>query len=114
MGTEIEITEDHKPGLYDSDTRESLTAEKVVDISDDCRTNMERVVLLFTRAKRGRIVQVAYPYPGEAYMGAHIHFFYDEPTCDSFAHTAKRLGLTAAGFLRLIKKNAPQIVGVPQ
>lgn len=107
MATPIEITEEHTPGLYDSATGDGLKAEKVVDVTGDCAGGGERVLVLYTTAKRGRIAQIAYPYPGEEYMGAHIHFFIDEPPCDSFAHTADRLGLSAASLRRLLVENAP-------
>ena len=114
MGRELAITAEHDPGLYDSATGLSLTAEKVVDISDDCSSG-ERTILLFTRAKRGRIVQVTFPYPDHLYMGSHTHFFVDEPLggCadgrgDSFTPLAARAGFSASDFAALLKQLAPE------
>lgn len=114
MAEEIKITKDHDPGLYDSDTGKSLKALKVVDITEDCAPTGERVVLLFTKAQRGRIVQVTRPYKDRAYIGEHIHFFVDEKVggCDAgfgdtFTMTAARCGFSAKAFSELIRKQAP-------
>ena len=57
-------------GLYDSDTGESLAAEKIVDVTDK-QCDGEQSVLIYTRAKRGRIVQLQ--------QGAlRVHYFLDE------------------------------------
>lgn len=112
MSTILEIEPEYNPGLYDSATGISLVAEKVVDITDDCPSG-ERTILLFTRAQRGRIVQVAHPYPDQKFMGSHIHFFVDElrqfvqPRDDSFGSTARRAGLNRARFRKLIEGLAP-------
>lgn len=108
--TEIEIDSDYDPGLYDSDTGESLVAEKVVDATAACPSG-ERTILLYTRAKRGRIVQIVHPFTGEKYRGSHIHFFVDELRFDpvGLRRIARRAGLSAVKALRLIRDNAPAL-----
>ncbi len=108
---------EHKPGLYDSDTGASCKTEKVVDITEDCpkASKKERAVLLFTRVKRGRIVQISRPYESKVYMGSHIHFFVDEldremrvaPRDDTFGSTANELGLTKLELRKLIEAQVP-------
>jgi len=110
-------TKKHSSGLYDSDSGASCKTEKVVDITEDCpkASEKKRAVLLFTRAKRGRIVQISRPYDGEVYMGSHNHFFVEEldreinvaPRDDTFGLLADQLGLTKTGFRDLIKAQAP-------
>ncbi|MDO8664894.1 MAG: hypothetical protein Q7K44_05145 [Candidatus Liptonbacteria bacterium] len=118
MAQSVKINKkEHDPGLYDSDTGASCKVEKVVDITEDCpkASKKECVILLFTRAKRGRIVQISHPYDGEVYMGSHIHFFVDEldremcvdPRDDTFGSTANRLGLTKQELRKLIEAQAP-------
>jgi hypothetical protein len=107
----LEIEPEYCPGLYDSDTGLSLVTERVVDITEDCLSG-ERTILLFTRAKRGRIVQIAHPYEGKKYMGSNIHFFVDElrryvmPRDDSFGVTARRTGLRRTRFAKLKLRSA--------
>jgi hypothetical protein len=109
---DLPLDPEYSPGLYDSDTGDSLVASKVVDITEDCPTG-ERTILLFTQAKRGRIVQVTHPYDGQKYMGANIHFFVDElhrevdPRDDTFGLTARRAGISRSDFLKLIEDQAP-------
>ena len=118
MAQVIEINpKEHCPSLMDSETEESLRAEKVVDITEDCpcASEKERAVLLFTRAKRGRIVQITIPHEGEVYAGMHVHFFVDElenemrvlPRDDTFGSRATMLGLTKERLRELIEANAP-------
>lgn len=118
MAKSVKINKkEHDPGLYDSDTGASLKTEKVVDVTEDCpkASKKERAVLLFTRAKRGRIVQISRPYEGETYMGSHTHFFVDEldremrvaPREDTFGSTADMLGLTKSALRSLIEAQAP-------
>lgn len=116
MAEILTITKEHDPGLYDSATGKTLRTEKVVDVTEDCplATRTHRAVLLFTRAKRGRIVQVTHPYPGKTYMGAHTHFFVDEmrrPVAerdDTLASCAQMCGLSRASLIDLIEQHAPK------
>lgn len=111
MAFQIEIDpEEHRPGLYDSADGTTLMAEKVVDITDDCPAR-ERTLLLYTKAKRGPIVQVAHPYDGQSYLGSTIHFFTNEMDArdESFAMTARRAGLTGFQFRKLIRQHAPVV-----
>ena len=118
MAQSVKINrKEHKSGLYDSATGASCKTEKVVDITDDCpkASKKKRAVLLFTRAKRGRIVQIGRPYKGAVYMGSHIHFFVDEldremrvpPRNDTFGSTANELGLTKLELRKLIEAQVP-------
>lgn len=59
--------------LYDSDTGETLPVIKSVELHD---RNGDPVRLLYTEAKRGRIVQVRRGAGG----GVRIHYFYEDPT----------------------------------
>lgn len=112
------IEKEHDAGLYDSDTGKSLTTQRVIDITDDCPSG-ERTVLLYTSARRGRIVQITFPYPNEVYMGAHTHFFVDElrrsvaPRDDTFGLLAKRIGLPRKHLIGMIEKHAPGPALVP-
>jgi hypothetical protein len=105
--------------MYDSDTGESLVAKKVFDITADCPSG-ERTILLFTEAKRGRIVQIAHPYDGQKYMGSNIHFFVDDlhrpvaPRDDTFGITAARAGLTRPALLSMIEGLCPLPNGEPR
>lgn len=111
MATVVEIDDKvHSPGLYDSANGVSMAAERVVDISEDCPSG-ERTILLYTRAQRGRIVQISHPYDNQPYMGSHIHFFIDEiePGDQSFEMTAKRAGIDPTQFFELVERNAPAV-----
>lgn len=109
---------EHNSSLYDITTGKRCVTEKVVDITEDCpeASETERAILLFTRTKRGRIVQISQPYEDEVYMGLHIHFFIDEldhemfcvvPRDDTFGSTADRLGLTKSQLRSLIEAHVP-------
>ena len=86
-------------GLYDSETGDSLSAEKVVDVSEFQDEGLESS-LVFTRAKRGRIVQL--------HCGALvIHYFLDEPRGRKMIdEDSERFGF-GRGLLALADKNAP-------
>ncbi len=117
MARELKITKAYNLGLYDSATGESCVTEKVVEITEDCpkANKNDRCVFLYTRAKRGRIVQITRPYKGEKYMGIHIHFFVDEldremrvaPRDDTFGSWANQLGLEKSALRSLIEAHAP-------
>ncbi|MDA2922547.1 hypothetical protein MYX07_04765 [Patescibacteria group bacterium AH-259-L07] len=117
MATILDITAEHNPGLCDSDTGESCVTEKVVDVTEECpgANEKERRILLYTRARRGRIVQITHPYKGKEYMGSHIHFFVDEldaemhvaPGHDTFGSWASELGLDKSALRTLIETHAP-------
>lgn len=88
-------------GLYDSDTDESLRAEKTVDVTSFQDEAID-ALLVFTRAKRGRIVQLQ--------LGAlHIHYFMDEPGGRRMMQEDSwRFGF-GDQLLSLVDKNAPPI-----
>lgn len=101
----------YKTDRYDSDTDKSLRTLKAVDFTEDCTTGLEKdekAVLLFTRAKRGRIVVIKH--------GAiSIHFFVDEldkemrcaPRDDTFGSTARMLGLKKTELRKMIEQHTP-------
>jgi len=98
----------HKIGLFDSATDESLSTLKAVDITEDCPgVKKGEVLLLFTKAQRGRIAQIN--------DGSKIHFFVEEldkemkaaPRDDTFGSTAKRLGLNKTQLRSIIEQHAP-------
>ena len=101
--------EKHKTDLCDSATNESCITEKVVDITEDCpkRDSARPAILVFTRAKRGVIVQTRF--------AGHVHFFVDEldqemdvaSDDDTFGSRAEMVGLTKVQLLALIKEHAP-------
>ena len=117
MATEIEVTNEYKVGLSDSDTGESCVTEKVVEVTEECPSpnNGDRCLFLFTRTQRGRIVQMTQPYKGEKVMGSSIHFFVDEldaemnvaPRDDTFGSWARRLGLEKPALRSLIEEHVP-------
>lgn len=87
--------------LYDSDTRETLVAEKVVPLAD---RNGEPIALVYTTAKRGRICQVQ---RGKN-CSVRIHYFIDEPggrrmIAEDSAHN----GVSLATVLRHAPKPTP-------
>jgi hypothetical protein len=107
MAKEVPATE-HYISLYDSANGQSLSTLKAVDVTDECPGNDgKKVVLLYTKAQRGRIAQIRY--------GAMIHFFVDEldnemhraPRDDTFGSTAERLGLDKLRLRSLIEQHAP-------
>lgn len=94
-------------GLCDSDTGESLRVLKTVHITGFCPNIKEgRVMLKFTKAKRGRIVQI----DNNEFC---IHFFVDELDAemdardDPFGSAAGRLGLDKMHLRSLIELHAP-------
>lgn len=89
-------------GLYDSDTDESLGAEKAVDVSEYQDEGIDSW-LVYTRAKRGRIVQLQ--------CGAlFIHYFLDEPDGRKMMQDdSERFGFGGL-LLDLADKNAPSDV----
>ncbi len=103
--------------MYDSATHEACVTEKVVDVTRDCRisSDLDRCLFVYTRAKRGRIVQITQPYKDEEYSGVHIHFFVDElehemhiaPSGDTFGSWANKLGLSKLELRTLIETYAP-------
>lgn len=104
--------------LLDSDTDQELKVSKAVDITDHCRLpdKKSRAILLFTQAKRGRIVQITITAtPGDT-NGTHCHFFVDEldkemhvqPRDDTFGGRVRRLGLKSKKqLLALIDEHVP-------
>ena len=97
-----------KIGLYDNATDESLYVLKSVDITKKCpAVKKGKVVLKFSKAQRGRIVQID--------DGSRIHFFVEEldkemkaaPRDDTFGSTAERLGIAKTQLRSIIEQHAP-------
>lgn len=88
-------------GLYDSDTGESLKAEKVVDVSE-FQDKRDDARLVFTRATRGRIVQLQTGI-------ARIHYFMDEAGGrQMMTDDSERFGFPAGQLLALADEHAPR------
>lgn len=87
-----------KLGLYDSDTGNSLLAEKVVDLGKD--DDGDPLSLVYCTAKRGRIVQIR--------AGAlRVHYFLDEPGMDDDGdRIARCLCMNKDDALRIIRERA--------
>ena len=108
---------DRESSLRDSDTGAVCVNEKAVEITEDCpgANEKKRAVLVFTRVKRGSIVQIYRPDKDETYDGKHVHFFVNElehemhapPKFDSFGAWAMELGLTKDALRTLIEAHAP-------
>lgn len=114
MAREMKVTKAYNSGLHNRDTGERCAAEKVVNVTEDCpKAKKDRCIFLYTRTKRGRIVQMKRPFKGEKYSGVRIpvEFFVDE--LDTQMHTtpfnswAGELGLTRRALRELIEKHAP-------
>ena len=88
-------------GLYDSDTQESLVAEKIVDVTlEQSRNDNSR--LIYTRAKKGRIVQLQSD-------GMRIHYFFDSPSGrEMITEDSERFGFAPGKLLELAIANAPE------
>lgn len=95
--------------ICDSDTGESLRVLKAVQITSYCPSVKQgRVMLKFTKAKRGRIVQIDD-------NGCCVHFFVDELGAemdvplrdDTFGSVARCLGLDKMHLRSLIELHAP-------
>lgn len=96
---------EYSTGLYDSDTGKDLKTIRAVDVSEECPQSEEPVLLLYTKTKRGEIVQIQHG-------GARIHYFM-EWICDednelsalgNFALWAKT---TRAHLIELCQKHSP-------
>lgn len=84
-------------GLYDSETGNTLEATKVVDVSA-LQSWSDKAFLVYTEAKRGRIVQIQQGC-------ACIHYFYDEP--GGQAMILEDASLRFPNMLAVVLDNAP-------
>jgi len=85
-------------GLCDSDTGQSLVAIKEVNVSD-LQSWSDEAWLVYTEAKRGRIVQLQSG-------SVHIHYFYDEPASQRMIEEdGSRRGFP--NMLAVVLENAP-------
>ena len=85
-------------GLYDSDTGQPLVAIKEIDVSD-MQSWGDEAFLVYTEAKRGRIVQLQ--------CGTmRLHYFYDEPASKrKIEEDGSRRGFP--NMLAVVLENAP-------
>lgn len=99
-------------GLYDSDTGESLSVSRAVDISDRCHDT--DCVLLYADTRKGRIVQILTPYERGGAIGSCIHFSLQSldaelraaPGNNTLKSTATRLGLTGEHLVAILRDNS--------
>ena len=118
MATEVKITDKHSPDRVDSATGETCIAEKVVNITVDCSglKKSQRIHLVFTRAQRGRIVQIVDGTTKE-FCEERSHWFVDELEAefhvsdanDTFGQWAGRLGMSKQALRKLIEAQAPAV-----
>lgn len=88
-------------GLYDSQTNEDLATLKVVDVTAD-QTRAKEARFLYTKAQRGRIVQLRTD-------GMRIHYFLDEPSGHKMmTEDAERFGFAPSRFHVLALHHAPE------
>lgn len=89
-------------GLYDSDTQESLEAIKEVDVTAE-QTHAKEAKLIFTKAKRGRIVQLNAD-------GMRVHYFLDEPSGHKMmTEDSERFGFAPGRLHILALHHAPEL-----
>jgi hypothetical protein len=95
-------------GLYDSANGQTVTADKVVDISYLCKRS-KQVILKFANAERGRIVQICDLYETGVDMGMTIHYFVNEMTREQFENELKLrasiLGCESTDLVQVIFDN---------
>lgn len=114
MAKVIEVPKKHKWIIADPDNGESLKTIKAVDITEDCPERF-RTILVFTKTKCGRLVQISLPFGDKVFGGMHIHFFVDEletqmdltPPNDTFGMWAYMMGLSKLELRGIIEENAP-------
>lgn len=88
-----------KTWISDSDTGMSLLASKVVDVTD-LHTEYAQILLVYTKARRGRIVQICRD-------GVRTHYFYDEPgSQEMISDSEVHYGFTPGALLSAIQQNA--------
>ena len=96
---------EHSTDLYDSATGKDLKTARAVDVTDELPPGADPLVLLYTKAKRGEIVQLR--------MGsARTHYFMDgirrEDSEDSnLNHFALWARTTRAHLIELCLNNSP-------
>lgn len=84
--------------VYDSDTGQSLEAVKEVDVSP-LQTWSDDAWLVYSQAKRGRIVQLQSGC-------ARVHYFYDEPDGRKLIRE-DAIRREFPDMLRVVDENAP-------
>lgn len=89
---------DTNMGLYDSDTGDSLVADRIVPLGND--DDGEPLALAYCNAKRGRLVQVR--------AGClRVHYFLNEATMDEDASRIGRwLCMNGADAVKLLRDQA--------
>lgn len=97
----------HDIGLYDCDTGKSLNTLKAVDVSDDLLIpkGEEKLLLYYTRSKRGQIVQLRYGCARVFYI---VEYIAAEVGRDSaLSHYKAWTGATKERLAYLCLKYAP-------
>jgi hypothetical protein len=100
-------------GLYDSGSlnTESVTAEKVIDVTDIC-PKAKKVVIKYAKVTRGRIAQICNWYEAEKDFGSTLHYHINEMTVSDLANdevfrrTAEGMGAIPPILASVIFKNA--------
>ena len=107
---EIPIEPEHRPGIYDSGTLASCVAELVMDITEECPvSNDQKVLLIFTRAKCGRVVLIYKTYGDKKHEVVTSYFLIDELSAPNalLEGWGRLLECPADRLLVLMKFHAP-------
>lgn len=88
-------------GLYDSATGDSLSAEHDVDVTAH-QTRSDTAALVYTTAKRGRIVQLQSD-------SLRVHYFMDEASGQTMMdEDSERFGFAPGALRKLAHEHAPR------
>lgn len=94
---------DQSTDLYDSDTGKKLKTLKAVDVSDELPPSESPLVLLYTRAVKGPIVQLVHGCSRVHYFLPHLPYQDREDSAlSNFAHYTKT---TRAHLIELCLKH---------
>lgn len=95
-------------GLYDSATGKSLEPIKTVEITE-LQGEYQRVLLAYTKAERGRIVQLRRLFSADDDCGSNIHYFFDEDAgATMIREDERRFGFQPGVLLGAVQEHAPQ------
>ena len=97
----------HDIGMYDSATGKDLKTIRAVDVTDECPPSGDKLILLYTKAVRGEIVQIRHGCARTHYFTERIHREDNEHSAmDNFAVWVKT---TRAHLIELFRKNSPSL-----
>lgn len=95
----------HDIEMYDSATGKDLKTIRAVDVTDECPPSGDKLILLYTKAVRGEIVQIRHGCARTHYFTEHIHREDNEHSAlGSFALWAKT---TRAHLIEMCIANSP-------